>query len=142
MRSFGFCPRYKYDKETNELKLIENNLIYKTEVFRNLKKLQSRFKSEKEISELFALYVREVTKEVKKIYGEDAQFIIVDTCGKGKSDKYLDEVNLGGAKLIKMDDITNIDLNSPLYHISARDPHPNRKAWDVLVPALVKELEL
>ena len=141
-RAFACCPRYKYDIITNELKFKENGVLYNTEIYRNLKKIKSNFKSEKEITELFALYVREVTKEVKKLYGEDAQFIIVDTCGKGKSDKYLDKVNLGGAKLIKMDDITHIDLNSPLYHISARDPHPNRKAWDVLVPALVKELNL
>ena len=86
------------------------------------------------------LYLKEINKEIKKIYGKDTQLVVLDT--NEKHDKFLDKFDLGDIKLLKLDEMTNVNLNSPRYHISARDIHPNRKTWEVIVPLLVKELNL
>lgn len=138
----AFCPRFKQKGKPPKLVLRKTPLIDNSEIYRSLKKIKSKFKDETEISNVFAMYIREINREIKQIYGEDATFVIVDTNGKGKNDRYLEHVDIDDAKLINLNALIDVDLNTPKYHLSARDVHPNRKAWDVIVPALAKELDL
>ena len=136
----AFCPRFEFDKKTKQLVLKDTPLIDNSEIYRSLKNIKSKFKSDEELSNLFAMYIREINKEIKKIYGDETQFVIIDA--NQRSDKSLDKVDIDDVKLLKLERLTNKNLNSPRYHINARDIHPNRKAWEVIVPALVKELDL
>ena len=134
------CPRFKQNPNNQTLDLEQNHLFYNSEIYRSLKNIKAKTKSEMETTGIQILYLKEINKEIKKIYGKDTQLVVLDT--NEKHDKFLDKFDLGDIKLLKLDEMTNVNLNSPRYHISARDIHPNRKTWEVIVPLLVKKLNL
>ena len=92
-------------------------------------------------SELISAYFNSINNEIKKQY-PDSKFIIL---------MYNDYINNFGLDLSSLDnsiqivhtkDLTNVILSDIDYHISEKDFHPSEKAWDIIVPELIKKLKL
>ncbi len=94
------------------------------------------FKNDKK---LFKLYMDEIYKELKNRFG-DIKFVIF--LYQNDNNEIFKELEKEGIIVIKAKDILNVDLNELEYLISNRDTHPNAKAWQDIVPALAKELNL
>ena len=89
------------------------------------------------------LYFKEIKKEILKNF-PGSKFIILIYDYKG-IDNELKIKELGmneiADKVIILNDIVDIDLTSSKYKIDD-NLHPNAEAWQIIVPELVKELEL
>ena len=72
---------------------------------------------------------------------KDTQFCIFVYDG----DKYIKQIEQdllnNGIKVIYLSDLSNIDFSSKEYRLE-NDLHPNSLAWKIIVPLLVKELNL
>lgn len=94
--------------------------------------------------DLYSLIMEESLKTAKKHY-PNVKFVILiySNC------YYPNKINVAGFKnlekdgfiVVKTKDIIKEDLSAPIYHFG-QDGHPTEKAWDVIVPALVKKLNL
>lgn len=93
-------------------------------------------------SNLMLLYLKEIKKEIdtkiKNNQNKPTKFVILEY----EKDKTInwDRLKKDGIKVINADDLTGINLLNKEYRLE--DWHPNAKAWEVIVPALVKELNL
>lgn len=135
-------PSVPYFIKTND-----NTLTYKKSIFeRNFSSLYNHInnyyitrciKQEDKQKRLF-LYFKEIHKEIHKYY-PNSKFIIFVYM----EDNYLDwnELKKTGIMVIKAKDILNVNIMDNEY-IGIDNVHPNAKAWEVIVPALVKELNL
>lgn len=99
--------------------------------------------SYEKLDELFNIYLKAINTEIKTNFKnskqEPPQLIVL---------LYDDSENIrnfakeNGITVIGLSQLIDIDLDNVEYQISQTDCHPNSKAWDVIVPALVKELNL
>lgn len=93
-------------------------------------------------SKLMLLYLKEIKKEIdikiKNNKNEPTKFVILEY----EKDKTInwDELKKDGAIIINADELTGTNLLTKEYRLE--DWHPNAKAWDIIVPALVEELNL
>ena len=85
---------------------------------------------------LFNLYMREINQKIKSDF-KKAKFVIFVY----EDDNTLDweKLKKEGIIVIQRSDL-NLDLEDSKYKVS--DGHPSAKAWQVIVPALAKELNL
>ena len=91
---------------------------------------------------LLRLYLTETKKEIDKLYtkkDKTPKFVLFVYHQKYNFDWV--KLYQDGIIVINADKLVDIDLMSQEYRI-LNDPHPNEKAWEVIVPALVKELDL
>ena len=132
----------RFDKNKGEF-ILDKNPIYYTETYRTLKFYLGMHTPDKVpfISfNLYALHIKEIKKEIEKIFGKDTKLsiLVVKECGLENWEKLKQE----GINVINLNEILGFDINTKEYQISDTNDHPNEKAWEVIVPALIKELDL
>ena len=127
------CPYFK-TKDNNHL-ILNKNQIYNSEIYKAIKNT-IKYKSFNE----FILYMKEINKEIKKNWGYNTQFTVLVIQENGVED--WQKLKQEGINVIKLNDIIGFNINTKEYAISNTNDHPNEKAWKVIVPALVKELDL
>ncbi len=140
-----YSPHFEVVNVTSDGNL-KKHLVYR-KLNKTLKKIficryieeHKFYKYNNNLLELFNLYISEINDEIKKNY-KPAKFVIFiyEDSNKINWDLYEQQ----GIKVIKAKDILNVNLQSNEYYISDMDHHPNAKAWQVIVPALAKELNL
>ncbi|MBQ9245263.1 hypothetical protein IJ182_03240 [bacterium] len=117
----------------------KNHFIQKSYIFRLLYELKYKEKDDLEAYNLFTIYMKEANKEIKKHY-PSAKFVIL------VYEDYLDhdwkELENEGIIVIKVKDMTVIDVYSSQYSQSAIDSHPNKLAWEKIIPILAEKLNL
>lgn len=120
---------------------IPNKFIYKSFMYETT--MNSLYKYNiipKERSEMFFnLYMEEINNEIKRRFGDKTKFIILIYYGEESHN--WNTIKDMGIKVIDINTLWNIDTQQPEYKGFDQE-HPNAKAWDVIVPALVKELDL
>lgn len=120
-----------------------NKFIHASNIYRNFSNLYYEYLvGEEESFALFSLYLSEISKEVKNIYGKDIEFIVFIYPDYDPDNKYKwQKINKNEITILNITKKLDIENNSNAYKIKD-DDHPNAKAWQVIVPALVKELDL
>ena len=136
------APHYKKENN-NKLILLKNKIFYCSYLYRQLKLLQYRYTSKQKLEKLFNLYIEEINKEIKSNFknsqNQPTELIILDWSSNIILPKQLEEQ---GIRVLHLKELIEINLNDTEYYISKNDCHPNAKAWEVIAPALVKELNL
>lgn len=139
-------PCYKTIKKDNNkhLKFVNCNSLKKTYIYRNIMELVYRYKmlnTPKEMFDIFTLYIKEIHREIQSNFhfnNKKTKFVIL----------VYDEEAIDDWNILKRDDIIvirikedlNINISDKKYKLL--DNHPNAKAWQDIVPALVKKLDL
>ncbi len=100
-------------------------------------------KNEDIITDNAILYFTESRKELEKRFNKKLNFIVIiyDDCDIMHEDTLSSKLNKNGFKVILTKDLTNEDLGSEKY----KDPynfHPKEEAWDLLLPKLIKKMDL
>ncbi len=85
-------------------------------------------------------YFKEAKNIVEKKWGKDVKFVIL-FYERMENEKLLSELKKLGFIMINEDEMP-IKADNVKYHLSETDNHPNEKAWDEIVPFLVKRLKL
>ena len=132
----------KHDKEY--LQFVNYNFLTKTYIYKNIMELIYKYKNkhnQKGIFDTFIIYMKEINKEIQSKINckkKKPQFIILVYEEDGTENwNTLKQDNI---IIVKMKEDLNIDIDKKEYKLL--DNHPNSKAWQVIVPALVKELNL
>ena len=74
-----------------------------------------------------------------KHWGNDINFIILNY--NTESDILMKSLEEDGYTVINLAELTNEDiLNNIEYHVSFNDPHPNGKAWDIIVNNMLNKI--
>ena len=136
----GACIRYK--NENNKL-VLYNNPIKNLFIMRAIEDelaWKIRITNFDKAFDLFVLYMAEIRKTINEQFGKDTQFTVLVV--KDKGTEPWDKVEKLGINVININEILGFNVSSREYAISDTNGHPNKKAWEVIVPALVKELNL
>lgn len=138
------CPKFKPIKNNTQLVISNIDLLNRSYLFDYffdnsiVEKLL-----EKKLKKITNLYFKEIRKETYKNF-PDSKFIILIYDHEGIDNKSNNQ-ELGfyenTDKVIILNDIVDIDLTSNEYKINDNF-HPNGKAWEYIIPALIKETNL
>lgn len=91
-------------------------------------------------NKLFNLYMNEINNKIKNNF-KNAKFIIL-VYNYNKDDiEMFKELETNGIKIIYLYRIVKVNIDDEKYKLDDNF-HPNAKAWEVIVPALAKELNL
>ena len=137
----GSCVRYKKTKD-NSLVQYDNpilNLLISREI-ENTILFKLKAKDFSRDFDLFIVYMKEIKKAIEETYGKDTKFTVLVVKDSGK--ERWDEVKELGINVININELLGFNINTKEYAISDTNDHPNKKAWGVIVPALIKELNL
>lgn len=91
----------------------------------------------KYLEDLFELYMKEIKADVNRLY-PNAKVVLLIYCG----DSFLNIPNIEklGIKVINLYDVQNIDFCNDEKYLTWDKGHPNRYAWETIVPILQKKL--
>ena len=129
----GFVPKKRtfFSDKIIIQHYIKNNLIRKLEHF-------NKFYSFEE--NLLADYIIESRNEAEKHWGKDIKFVVL-FYSLIKNEQIYERLQSNNILTIDVEDF-KIDVDDKQYQISSTNVHPNEKAWDVIVPIIVKKLKL
>lgn len=136
-------PNFRYDNSYKTLKYYKDYLNNKTCIVPELMSLYANYFQDKEktfnLIKLYLIQIKNVINKNFNNYDESTKFIVL---------VYNDIDNFNWEELEKENiivfhtqNLVDVDLSSEEYNIADK-VHPNGKAWEVIVPALVKELDL
>lgn len=137
-------PVFIPSKDFSELKLKEKQSSFYHSYFNFFISRHFAFQEDKYENSfnLVHLYLKEMKKETEKHFknnGKKPQFVVLIY------DDYIgypwEQLEEDGIKVLFAEKITQTDLKESKYRIP-NDHHPSSKAWDIIVPALVKELNI
>ena len=120
----------KYYKESN---FLINSVLYQLIT----KYIAYNFIPKKVQYSLLNLYMDTIYQEIKKQFGDDTKFVLLVYYADDNDWSFLEKQ---GAKVIFLSDLTGKDLSKPEYLIYDK-AHPNKKAWDLIIPLLVSKLD-
>ena len=81
-------------------------------------------------------------KEIQK-HWKDVKFVIFVYSAKDVEREFLKRMQKEkGYNIIFLDELSDINFKVEKYQISKNDIHPNEKAWDTIIPLLVKKLDI
>lgn len=86
-------------------------------------------------------YFMEMNKSLKEIY-PNIKFVILIYGDKSNFGLDMSFLEKNGLIVLQTNEITGVDILSSEYQISDTDLHPNEEAWEIIIPALIKELNL
>lgn len=139
---YRLAPCFKIKKDKNGEEYLEfyksKNILRKTFLYHLFfRKIRDYGLFQKQKSELFTLYMKQMKKEVIKNC-PNAEFILF----MWDADENIDIKTLMqiGIKVVKLKDISSEDFSKIKYKASD-EKHPNGIAWRIIVPLLMKELE-
>lgn len=140
----GNVPHFKKTEKGNALKFYNrHSYLYRTYTYRNITNyIYMNFIKDKDKYNLLRLYIKEINQEIKKTFGENTKFVILIYDDEKNDIQFFNSLSKEGLIIIDLNNLLHIDLDNNKYKISENDSHPNSKAWEVIVPALVKELKL
>ncbi|MCR5261674.1 MAG: hypothetical protein K6C94_07535 [Candidatus Gastranaerophilales bacterium] len=116
----------------------KKNYLHKLRTFMYLNMVYSDAIIYKNI-DLLNIYFTEIQKEITKKYPK-TKFVIFVYDDKGLEDwNTLEQKNI---EVIHLKDLSSENFNDVKYRVADDDPHPNAKAWNLIVPALAKRLKL
>ncbi len=142
---YKISPAFKLNKKNNQLNFYKQKIFFSGRRFILFYKLQTffvyKFITKDKSSRLFSIYMKECYKEIKKIWGDETKFVILLYDTKNYNWENILKLRDENIIVININELVNVDLSQPEY-MSWDDLHPNRKAWDVIVPALSKRLSL
>lgn len=131
-------------------KVIDGNIVFYTQRKFSIKRLIfyrtiSQIIAEKRISNgdisaynLLNLFFLQSYKKIKQQYPNSKFIILVyDETGLEKWNQLIDN----DIRIIKLWNIVDVDYYTQSYQVKD-DPHPNKKFWELVVPALSKKLKL
>ena len=93
-----------------------------------------------ETDELFFLYMKEIKDQASTLLNNEGKPIKFIFLVYNDYFEDWDRLEQYGIRVIKLNEILDLDINGIDYRLSQTDCHPNAKAWQIIVPALVKEL--
>lgn len=137
----GHCPQYKKNKN-GELTL-KYNFFHNTEIYNRInyyRPIIETTKNPEKLNNTFATYMLEMQKAIKKQFGENTKFTILVVKEWGFEN--WEQLKKEGINVVNLNEILGFNINTREYAISDTNRHPNEKAWEVIVPALIKELDL
>lgn len=133
-------------------KKINNSLVYDSKKRNILYEsrfaiLLSEYIAEKksllpETNDLLNLYFTEIQKEIKRLYPNTKFAILVYFEDGTENWNYLLKQGIDVINVQSLIDKDIKDIHSVEYIIAPDDIHPNAKAWQVIIPPLVKNLHL
>ena len=91
------------------------------------------------------LYIKEIDEEIKNNFSyknKPAKFIILNY---GNDEEiHFDEVigNNNNIVVVNVEDLVDFNTENSEYTICENDIHPNEKAWNAIVPKLIKKLKM
>lgn len=137
------APYYKPDKTYSRLIFKKTNFFQHFFIYKDIYcLLKFRFSSQESKSKLFMLYLKEIQKEINTKFGKNGKtpefIILIYPQDESINWKEIENLNI---KVISAEQLTSVDLDTEEYKASD-NAHPGAKAWQVIVPALVKELGL
>ena len=139
-------PEYKIIKIDNKkyLKFVHLSFLTKTYIYKEIMELAYKYKkkyNQKDIFDTFVIYMKEINKEIQSkfnINNKSPKFVILVYIEDGTEDwNVLKQDNI---LIINIKKDLNIDIDEEKYTLF--DGHPSKEAWQAIVPALVKELNL
>lgn len=138
IKLFSLSPTFR--KVGNSLEFYEvNKILLNSQLYQEIVTALYGKIDKNETFDLLCLYFQEINKEINKHF-PNAKFVILVYENHPKNDfSVIDNEKI---KVIDFKKLTGINLYDDKYKISKEDSHPNAKAWEVIVPALVKELDL
>ena len=142
----NFYPKFKIinNKGVKTLKYYNEHLIFRYKPF-YLSELYNKFLYEQyyqktgKSNDILMLYIREINKEIKNLYGKNTKFVFFIYENSENID--FSELNKEGIIVLCLKDI-GIEINTSDEKYTFPDGHPNKAAWDIILPALVKKLNL
>ena len=137
-KSYTCSPYYKQTKDGLEF-YRKNPQICNLYTYKKLLELKYSQINNKESFKLFCLYMKEINKEIKENFNNTKFVILVYEDYIGQNWQLLEKE---GVIIIKVKDLIKTEIIQPQYTISETDIHPNAKAWETIVPELIKELNL
>ncbi len=140
---YSHLTNYKLSKKDNEyfLKEYQNILPQNTFIYRKLKEIYyiNHISKSKKDYILMKTYIKGINKQIENIWGKETSLVILFY--ENEDEQFLEEIKQLGIKIVLVSSLTKENMQSQEYRIPD-DEHPNKKAWEVIVPALVKELNL
>ncbi len=137
-------PSFKKTQDNNSLEYFPvKKLINTSYLYRNWTNFYYKyFISKEESFDLFCLYMKEINKEIKKLFGQNTKFIIlIYPDYEPRNMNEWKKLNQDNIRVLNITQKLDIIENKNQYAIE-NDDHPNAKAWQVIVPVLAKELNL
>ena len=137
-------PKFKIINNGNNLVYVKPFLYENFYIYRKIKSYiaQKTFKSQR-TQDLLCLYIKEIKDQSDLLFnnsGKPIKFIFLVYENYDYSEwKNLEEY---GIQVVDVDKILDVDIHGVEYRISETNYHPNSQAWKVVVPALVKELDI
>ena len=136
-------PNFKHDNSYKTLKYYKDYLNNKTCIVPELMSLYASYFQDKEKTfNLIKLYLIQINESINKNFknhDESTKFVVLVYDDVDNFNwKELEKENI---IVVHAQKIVGIDLTSEEYNIADK-VHPNEKAWEIIVPALVKELNL
>ena len=131
--------KYKLMKD-GSLKLKTPNLYMTySNIYRMIEDSFPMFLSRKYIGDLYYQIVKESYMEVKKQF-PNCKFIILNY--RQDEMAHQKDIEALGIKIINKSDLTEENLNSLKYQLSKDDSHPNKSAWNLILPVFVKKANI
>lgn len=139
---------YNTNRKSPNFRLKSGKLIYSKEkqlnvnlemypVIRNY--INEHFIPKHKIFKLLTSYFEQINDEIKKEFGKDTKFVLLIYENDNNYNwKLLEEE---GIKVIIIKDIVPYNMEEPQYRLWD-NWHPSKKAWEVIVPKVAKELNL
>ncbi len=136
-------PYYKINKN-NKLEFINYFFLRKTYLYKSFTELLFAYKDKhniEEVNNLFTIYMKEINDEIKSkfSYGNNKKAKFVIFVYERDDSINWDVLKKEGIIIIQASDL-GLNLDDEKYRF--KDRHPNAKAWEVIVPALAKKLNL
>ncbi|MBQ2645288.1 hypothetical protein IJG14_06935, partial [bacterium] len=136
-----FSYEYKNNQfviKNDKLKSIKNTMLYQSIMYHIVIPL---IKEENKYN-LFITYLKEMKKVLKEKY-PNAKFILILYDRKNNeyinlTNERIQEIENIGIEVIDFDEIFGDKLYQLEYQLSEMDNHPNAKAWEMIVPEIVK----
>lgn len=116
--------------------LFNLNCIKLFKKFIYLKKIESKKFDKIEFCEKFFIEIR---NEAEK-HWEKVQFIILNY--SYDNDELMEKLEKDNFIIVNLSELTDVDLFNESYQVQFNDDHPNKKAWDIITPSLIKKLNL
>lgn len=135
---FMYSVSMKYRIKNNKLEMIKPTFWKRYSfVYRYMEDFKANIFPLKKKEELFYKTIQDSYSLMKKYY-PNSKFIILEY--PYSLDSILDKKRVEdmGITVYSANDLANDDLYLGEYFCSEEDTHPNKKAWDLVVPALVK----
>lgn len=141
IRPYTYSPYFKV--KNSKLEYYEPNFIkghsYLYRKFTDFKYTEEDLSTISDSHELFYIYMKEINAEIKKHFPE-AKFVILVYDDLTRND--WERIENEGIKVIKVSDLSDKNFKDREYRQSETNFHPKAIVWKILIPKIVKILNL